>query len=97
MKKSYHVYIITNARNTVLYIGITNNLIRRIYEHRNGLIDGFSKTYNIKKLVYYEETGDVIAAIEREKELKRWKRQWKIELIEKVNPGFADLYDSICL
>ena len=95
MNKTYYVYIITNERNTVLYIGVTNNLVRRIYEHRNGLVEGFSKRYNVKKLVYYEDTGDVRAALEREKELKKWRRQWKIELIEKDNPDFADLYDYI--
>lgn len=96
MGKIYYVYILTNERSTVLYIGVTNNLVRRTYEHRNGLVEGFSKRYNVKKLVYYEETGDVRAALEREKELKKWRRQWKLELIKRNNPDFADLYGSIC-
>ena len=96
MGKIYYVYILANERNTVLYIGVTNNLIRRTYEHRNRLVEGFSKRYNVKKLVYYEETGDARVALEREKELKKWRRQWKIELIKRNNPDFADLYGSIC-
>jgi putative endonuclease len=97
MGKTYYVYIITNERNTVLYIGITNDLVRRIHEHRNGAVDGFSKRYNAKKLAYFENTGSVMAAMEREKELKKWKRCWKMDLIKKSNPDFADLYDDICL
>lgn len=97
MSKTYYVYILTNEKNTVSYIGVTNNLVRRTYEHRNGLVEGFSKRYNVKKLVYYEDTVDIRAALEREKELKKWRRQWKIELIKKNNPDFVDLYDSICV
>lgn len=92
MNKPYYVYIITNINNTVLYIGVTNDLKRRIYEHKNGLVEGsFSKKYNLNKLVYYETTGDVKVAIAREKQLKNWERRWKIELIDKTNPEFDDL------
>lgn len=92
MRKTYYVYIITNTNDTVLYIGVTNNLQRRIYEHKNNLVEGFSKKYNLKKLIYFEETNDVNIAIEREKQLKNWKRKWKIDLIKSKNPGFTDLY-----
>ena len=89
--KSYFVYIITNYKKTTLYIGVTNDLIRRMYEHRNGLVRGFSNKYQLKYLVYYEETGDVIAAIQREKHLKKWNRAWKEELINEFNPEWKDL------
>jgi len=79
-------------RNGTLYIGITSNLFKRIYEHKNNLIDGFTKKYNVHNLVYYEMTEDVSIALAREKQLKRWKRNWKIELIEKNNPKWKDLY-----
>jgi len=88
---SYYVYIITNRKNGVLYIGVTNNIQRRIYEHKNKLIQGFSSKYNLFMLVYYEETTDIKSAIEKEKRLKSWKRSWKIELIEKDNPKWKDL------
>ena len=92
MDKTYYVYIMTNITNSVLYIGITNDLQRRVYEHKNGLIKGFSEKYNIHKLVYYETTNDVNSAIKREKQLKNWYRQWKMNLIKNKNPGFADLF-----
>ena len=88
--KDYYVYIITNSKKT-LYIGVTNNLKRRIYEHKNKLIDGFSKKYNLTKLVYYEICKDVKNAIAREKQLKNWHRAWKIKMIEGVNPNWDDL------
>ena len=91
-----YVYIITNPTNTTLYIGVTNNLIRRIYEHKNGIFEGFSSKYNLNKLVYFEIFDDEINAIQREKNLKHWKRSWKINLIEKTNPDWKDLYPSIC-
>ena len=91
MKKSYYVYIVTNKRNGTLYIGVTSNLIRRINEHKNKLIQGFTNKYNLTKLVYYEETDDVTIAIEREKRMKKWYRKWKIELIEGENPDWDDL------
>ena len=90
-KMNYYVYIITNNYNTVLYVGVTNNLVRRIYEHKNKLIDGFSKKYNLNKLVYFEETTDVNSAILREKQLKSYKRCKKIALIEKINPTWEEI------
>ena len=89
--KSYYVYINTNIANNVLYTGVTNNLPRRIYEHKNGLVEGFSKKYKTNKLVYYETTTNINSAIAREKQLKNWKREWKMNLIEKENPGFSEL------
>ena len=90
--KSYYVYITTNIANTVLYIGVTNNLPRRICEHKNSLVKGFSKKYKINKLVYYETTNDVNSAIAREKQLKNWQREWKMNLVRDKNPGFAELF-----
>ena len=95
MSKKYFVYILANRRNGTLYIGITNNLVRRIYEHKNGLVEGFTKTYNVYLLVYYEEYNEVRNAIEREKILKKWNRKWKIRIIEKTNPEWNDLYDEL--
>jgi putative endonuclease len=88
--KDYYVYILSNQSKT-LYIGMTNNLSRRIYEHKNKMIEGFTKKYNLNKLVYYEITTDVNSAIKREKQLKNWHRKWKINLIESVNPKWEDL------
>jgi putative endonuclease len=90
----YFVYILTNKSNKVLYIGVTNNLERRMYEHRNQMIDGFTKKYNLTKLVYFEEASDVKSAIEREKQLKNWHRDWKISLINQVNPNWDDLSEG---
>lgn len=92
---SFYVYILTNDRDGTLYTGITNNLIRRVYEHKNGEIEGFTKKYETNKLVYFEETPDVQSAITREKRIKKWRRSWKIELIEKDNPQWRDLYYDI--
>jgi len=92
MGKQYYVYIMTNRKNTVLYIGVTNNLIRRIYEHKEKLVDGFAKKYNITKLVYYEVFEDIENAISREKQLKAGSRQKKIDLIDRMNRGWRDLY-----
>ena len=87
----YYVYILTNKYNTVVYTGVTNNLERRLYEHRNHLVGGFTKRYNLNKLVYFETTSDVDSAIEREKQIKGWKRDRKNALIESVNPQWNDL------
>jgi putative endonuclease len=89
--KTYFIYILASKRNGTLYVGMTNDLIRRVYEHKSGLIEGFTKKYSIDKLVYYESTTNVNEAILREKRLKKWKREWKIELIEKSNPEWRDL------
>jgi putative endonuclease len=93
--KNYYVYIVTNKPRGTLYIGMTNNLVRRVYEHRDGLIDGFTRKYNLKRLVYFEVFNRVEDAIHREKRLKKWNRQWKIELIEGVNPEWIDLYEQL--
>ena len=87
----YYVYILSNWDDSVLYIGVSGNLPRRLYEHRNGLVEGFSKKYNIHKLVYYEHTNDVYSAISREKQLKKWRREKKNQLIEEMNPQWRDL------
>jgi len=94
-RKEYFIYILANKKNGTLYIGITNNLIRRIYEHKNDLIDGFSKKYGIHNLVYYESYNDVRDALNRETQMKKWNRKWKIELIEKSNPEWNDLYNEL--
>ena len=90
----YYVYMASSISKKI-YIGVTNNLPRRIYEHKEGLVDGFTKKYKIKKLVYYEETNDIYSAIEREKQLKKWRREKKIKLIEKDNPKWKDLSDDL--
>ncbi len=90
----YFVYILANWDDSVLYIGVTGNLPRRLYEHRNHLVDGFSSKYNTYKLVYFEETSDVYSAISREKQLKKWRRAKKNELIAKVNPQWVDLSEE---
>ncbi|MDP3955096.1 MAG: GIY-YIG nuclease family protein [bacterium] len=95
MDKEYYVYIATNKINTVLYTGVTNNLVRRIYEHKNKLIKGFSSKYNICKLVYFEIYNDINEAIKREKQIKAGSRKKKLELIKKINPDFKDLYEEI--
>ena len=87
----YYVYILANRYNGTLYVGVTNDLKRRIYEHKNNLVKGFTSKYKVDKLVYYEHTNNIVSAIEREKKLKRWKRQWKIDLIEKDNPRWEDM------
>ena len=92
--KSYYVYIMASKRNGTLYVGVTNDLERRVYEHKTGIFDGFSKKYGIKTLVYFEATESIESAIQREKQLKNWKRQWKIDLIEENNPDWKDLAES---
>ena len=87
----YFVYILSNWDDSVLYIGVTGNLKRRLYEHRNGLVDGFTKKYNVHKLVYFETTSDVYGAISSEKQLKKWSRTKKNELIRRTNPNWNDL------
>lgn len=96
MEKHYYIYIMTNKRNTVLYTGVTNNLIRRVYEHKQKLVDGFTKKYNITKLVYYEMFNNIENAISREKQIKGGSRQKKIELINNMNKEWRDLYKT-CL
>lgn len=90
-----YVYILTNQNNQVLYVGVTSNLIKRIFEHKHKLIDGFTKKYNVNKLVYFEIFNDIEEAIKREKQLKNWHRDWKFNLIADQNADFKDLYDEI--
>lgn len=92
--KQYYVYIMTNHSKT-LYIGITSNLKKRVWEHKNKLVEGFTKKYNINQLIYYEQTDNVYSAIAREKQLKKWRREKKIYLIDKMNPLWIDLLDNI--
>ncbi len=91
----YWVYILASGVGGTLYVGVTNDLLRRIYEHREGLVPGFTKRYGIKTLVYYEEYSDVQTALQREKNIKHWSREWKIDLIASMNPEWRDLYDDI--
>lgn len=95
LSKNYYVYIITNKNNTVLYTGVTNNLIRRVYEHREHLIKGFTEKYNVGKLVYYETYNDVNQAIAREKQIKAGSRQKKLDLVNLFNKDWKDLYQVI--
>jgi len=92
--KDYYVYILASGARGTLYIGVTNNLIRRVYEHKSGATSGFTRKYAVKKLVWYEVHEDIKAAIQREKSLKRWYRAWKIDLVEAQNPESRDLYDD---
>jgi putative endonuclease len=89
------VYIMTNKPQGTLYIGVTSNLIQRVWQHKSGVVDGFTKKYNLHHLVYYQLSGDMYAAITREKQLKNWRRQWKLNLINKFNPAWADLYEGL--
>jgi putative endonuclease len=89
--RSYYVYILASERNGTLYIGVTNDLKRRVFEHKEKKIDGFTKEYSVSNLVYYEETSDIHSALAREKQLKNWHRKWKTDLIEKDNPDWNDL------
>ncbi len=91
----YFVYILASKRNGTFYTGVTNDLIRRVYEHKNGLADGFTKKHNVKMLVYFETTSDIEAAIHREKIIKKWKRAYKLDTIERMNPDWDDLYLSL--
>lgn len=91
MGKTYYVYLLTNGNNKVMYVGVTSNLERRVYEHKNKLAEGFAEKYNVNKLVYFETTNDVMAAIEREKQFKKWRREKKNQLVIAVNPEWKDL------
>ena len=91
----YYVYILTNDTNNVLYTGVTNDLVRRVYEHKNKLIPGFTSKYKVNKLIYYDSTNEAMSAIEREKQIKGWTRKKKINLIDNFNPNWTDLYSQI--
>ncbi|MGA2622297.1 MAG: GIY-YIG nuclease family protein [Bacteroidota bacterium] len=94
MSRIYYVYILASKRNGTLYIGVTNDLARRICEHREKVRKGFTQKYNVSMLVYYEEHGDIRVAIQREKQLKKWNRSWKLRLIEQHNPRWKDLWNE---
>ncbi|MFZ3031609.1 MAG: GIY-YIG nuclease family protein [Candidatus Moraniibacteriota bacterium] len=93
--KTYYVYILASQRNGTLYVGVTSDLLKRIWEHKNKKVKGFTEKYGVDMLVYFEETNDVRSALEREKILKKWRRAWKLELIEKENPEWKDLYEKM--
>jgi len=93
--RPYYVYILASKKNGTLYLGVTNDIARRVYEHKNNLVDGFTKKYSVHCLVYFEVCEDVRVAIQREKNIKKWRRRWKIELIEKNNPNWRDLYFEV--
>ncbi len=94
--KSYYTYILANHRYGTIYTGVTNDLVRRVFEHKEGSVEGFTSKYDVKMLVWYEVHTTIAAAIQREKNIKHWSRDWKIQLIEKINPTWGDLYDEIC-
>jgi len=91
----YFVYLLASKKHGTLYIGVTNDLVRRVYEHRNDLVEGFTRRYGVHHLVWFDATPSIEAAIHREKQLKDWKRSWKVALIEKTNPGWRDLYEDL--
>ena len=91
----YFVYLLASCRNGTLYAGVTNDLVRRVWQHKEGVVDGFTRTYDVKSLVWFESTGSIEAAIQREKQIKNWRRQWKIALIEQANPQWRDLYPEL--
>jgi putative endonuclease len=95
MEKQPAVYILASGCNGTLYIGVTSNLIQRIWQHKNDLVEGFTEKYGVHSLVYYELHEQMLTAIEREKQLKKWNRQWKIKLIEKINPKWKDLWEEL--
>jgi putative endonuclease len=91
----YYVYILASKKNGTLYIGVSNDLIKRVWEHKQNLVEGFTKKYSIHNLVWYEETSDIESAIQREKQIKKWNRTWKIRLIQESNPNWEDLYNYL--
>lgn len=95
MDKQPAVYILASGYNGTLYIGVTSNLIQRIWQHKNDLVEGFTEKYGVHSLVYYELQGNMPTAIQREKQLKKWNRQWKIKLIEQANPTWKDLWEEL--
>ena len=95
MAKQPAVYILASKRNGTLYVGVTSNLQKRVWTHKNDLIEGFAKKYGVHLLVYYELCDDIVSAITREKQIKKWNRAWKLQLIEAQNPDWKDLWDDI--
>jgi putative endonuclease len=97
MTRIFYVYVLASRPNGTLYIGVTNDLVRRVFEHKEGVVAGFTKRYGVKRLVYFEQFEEATAAIQREKTMKFWPRQWKINKIEENNPDWCDLYDEIAI
>jgi putative endonuclease len=95
MSKQPAVYILASKRNGTLYVGVTSDLKKRVWEHKNDLVEGFTKRYGVHQLVYYELHGEIVPAIRREKQIKKWNRSWKLELIERQNPDWGDLWDGV--
>jgi putative endonuclease len=95
MSKGGYIYILSNRPNGILYLGVTNDLIRRVFEHREGVVKGFSKAYGLKRLVYYEQYDDIRIAIQRERTMKHWPRAWKVRLINGFNRAWDDLYPAL--
>lgn len=93
--KKYYVYILASHKNGTLYIGVTNDLVKRVWQHKQKVVEGFTQKYDVSMLVYFEEYDDPKEAIKREKNMKAWQRQWKLNLIEENNPAWQDLYDKI--
>jgi putative endonuclease len=96
MEKQFYVYLLASRRNGTLYVGVTSDIINRVWQHKNGFVEGFTEKYGVKTLVYYEIHKDAEHAIKREKQLKKWRRAWKLELIEEKNPEWRDLYIDLC-
>lgn len=91
----YHVYILASGKKETLYVGSSSEIVKRATQHKQGLVDGFTKKYGVNKLVHFEEAQDAYAMVTRERQIKKWKRQWKINLIEKTNPEWKDLYETL--
>jgi len=96
LQKTFAVYMLASRRNGTLYVGVTSNLVQRVWQHREKFVEGFAAAHRAATLVWYEVHDDADAAIAREKQIKRWKREWKIQMIERTNPYWNDLYNSIC-
>ena len=97
MEKQFYVYILASRRNGTIYVGMTSALMQRVWQHKNNLVEGFTSKYKVDQLVYYEMIEDPNVAVQRERQLKKWNRKWKLQLIEKMNPTWRDLYDDITL
>ena len=95
MDKRYYVYMLASQRNGTLYVGVTSDIVKRVWEHREGVVEGFTKKHNVKRLVWFEVHENVIAAITREEQIKRWNRSWKVKLIQAENPDWRDLYNGL--
>ena len=93
--KNYYVYILSSEQNGTIYTGVTSDIVKRVYEHRNGVVEGFTKKYGVHNLVWFETHNSAVTAINRERQIKKWKRAWKLNLIEEQNPQWTDLYENI--